>query len=410
MAATLRNGSRGADVRQLQSRLNNAGYNLSVDGRFGKNTLAAVRDYQQKNGLSVDGVVGTNTWAKLNGGGNTTQGSAGNPSAQQTMSSSTQQTVRSMSGVSPGTNSNLQKLQGGYAPSESVNSAYQKLQDVLNKKPDSYTSPYDSQIQDIYDKIMNRKDFSYDLNADPTYQQYRQQYVNLGKQAMQDTMGNAAALTGGYGNSYASTAGNQAYQQYLTHLNDIVPDLEANAYARYLQEGQDMRNQYDLAADRENTAYGRYMDALNDYYNQYALANDAYNTERNFDYGKYADQLAYWQQLAASENADYWNQKDYDFQQAQWEYQKAQAAKSGSGGSRRGGSSRKSSSSKNNSYSQPTKEASRDERLQALAYYTMEPDDAKLNAYMSTLAKKGVDTDAVWDYLQQFTSSNQKRK
>ncbi len=59
---------RGADnnfVFLLQFILNQYGANLTVDGIFGANTEAAVRQFQTQNGLSVDGVVGPNTWGTL---------------------------------------------------------------------------------------------------------------------------------------------------------------------------------------------------------------------------------------------------------------------------------------------------------------------------------------------------------
>lgn len=63
---TLRINSRGAQVSKLQAELKAAGFSPgSIDGVFGKNTLAAVRKYQAKYGLSVDGVVGPRTWSKL---------------------------------------------------------------------------------------------------------------------------------------------------------------------------------------------------------------------------------------------------------------------------------------------------------------------------------------------------------
>lgn len=62
----LRQGSRNNFVYLLQFILNNSfGYNLSVDGIFGNNTLSAVRDFQSNNGLTVDGLVGNNTWTYL---------------------------------------------------------------------------------------------------------------------------------------------------------------------------------------------------------------------------------------------------------------------------------------------------------------------------------------------------------
>jgi len=61
----LKKGSRGARVRKLQQDLKDAGYDVEVDGIFGKGTDKAVREFQKANGLTVDGVVGTNTRKKI---------------------------------------------------------------------------------------------------------------------------------------------------------------------------------------------------------------------------------------------------------------------------------------------------------------------------------------------------------
>lgn len=63
---TLRSGSRGTQVKVLQWLLNDQGFDCgNADGIFGKRTLSAVKAFQQKHGLSVDGVAGKNTWARL---------------------------------------------------------------------------------------------------------------------------------------------------------------------------------------------------------------------------------------------------------------------------------------------------------------------------------------------------------
>lgn len=66
---TLRINSQGTQVKVLQWLLNHTTDYTSgfVDGYFGTKTLAAVRQFQQANGLTVDGVVGKNTWTKLLG-------------------------------------------------------------------------------------------------------------------------------------------------------------------------------------------------------------------------------------------------------------------------------------------------------------------------------------------------------
>ena len=94
--------------------------------------------------------------------------------------------------------------------------------DYLNKlkelqKP-TYTSQYGGVISGLMDKIVNRQPFTYDFNADPIYHQFKDQFVKGGKEAAMNAVANASALTGGYGNSYAVTAGAQANQQaYLAN-------------------------------------------------------------------------------------------------------------------------------------------------------------------------------------------------
>jgi len=56
----LKLGSKGEDVKKLQEKLG-----LKPDGSFGPNTEKSVKDWQKKNGLTSDGVVGDATWVKL---------------------------------------------------------------------------------------------------------------------------------------------------------------------------------------------------------------------------------------------------------------------------------------------------------------------------------------------------------
>ena len=68
--STLRKGSEGDQVKAVQRMLYALGYDLGsakVDGDFGSKTDAAVRAYQKNKGLTVDGIVGQQTWSKLLG-------------------------------------------------------------------------------------------------------------------------------------------------------------------------------------------------------------------------------------------------------------------------------------------------------------------------------------------------------
>lgn len=302
-------GSKGDDVKELQTLLNSKGYSLDVDGSFGSKTQAAVRDYQSKNKLQVDGIVGKNTWASLAPTTSSASGSATSTTTNKTSTTTTQSAAKP-SGFT----------YDPYKESETVAAAKQALQAQLNGKPDDYQSTYQQQITDVLNKIMNREPFEYDLNGDALYQQYKDQYTAQGKMAMMDTMGQAAALTGGYGNSYAQNAGQQAYHGYLQQLNNKVPELYQLALDQYNRAGDELLNQYSLYSDRENLDYGRYRDDLGDYYANLDRLNNQYLDERNFDYGQYTDarNLAY--QLSRDQIADAQWQTEFDENLRRWNY------------------------------------------------------------------------------------------
>lgn len=58
-------GCEPASVQTLQNLLDDVGYNLVTDGKFGSKTESAVIDFQKKNGLETDGIVGSLTWQSL---------------------------------------------------------------------------------------------------------------------------------------------------------------------------------------------------------------------------------------------------------------------------------------------------------------------------------------------------------
>lgn len=237
-----------------------------------------------------------------------------------------------------------------YTPSATVNQKKQAWEAAENavKNYGSYQSKYQSKLDELYDQIVNKKDFKYDLNADALYNQYKDQYSVLGKTAMMDTMGQAAALTGGYGNSYASTAGNQAYQAYLQQLNEQVPQLYQLALDKYNADRQDLYNQAGLTQDLENAAYGKWVDEYGRLVDERNYAQGVYGDERDFDYGSFTDERDYqtaldqWQQ-----EMEYQKQRDA-IADKQWQeemnFQKQQAAKAA-----RAASTSKSSGSKSSS-------------------------------------------------------------
>lgn len=182
----------------------------------------------------------------------------------------------------------------GYSGGDDGDSYNRILTDNVNVgtsvKP-SYLSPYQSQLDALYQQISNRPAFSYDYTQDPLYQQYEESYMRNGKRAAADTLAQVSARTGGLASSYAGTASQQAYGNYMSALADKIPELRQAAYNMYVDEGNQLMDRYNLLRGMENDAYGQYQDALGQW-----------NTDRTYNYGvgrdaiadeRYADETAY---------------------------------------------------------------------------------------------------------------------
>lgn len=181
-----------------------------------------------------------------------------------------------------------QESQTAYV-SPTVTKAKTYLQSAMEQKPQGYQSPYAEQIASLYRQIMNRPRFAYDAGRDPLYRQYQAQYLRNGRQAMEDTLGLSAALTGGYGNSWGTTAGYQAYQNYLEALNDKLPELEQQARERYDAEENALRGNADLLLNLDNREYGWYRDGVNDWQFDAKLALE--QAKFDLEMRKYQDAL-----------------------------------------------------------------------------------------------------------------------
>lgn len=193
-----------------------------------------------------------------------------------------------------------------YQDSEDTKKKYQAYDAYQATKPGEYVFNRQQDLDSARDAWQNREAFQYNAADDGMYQQMVDRYIQQGKMAMQDTMGQAAAMTGGYGNTWAQNAGQQAYQGYLNGINDMVPQYYQMALDRYQLEGENLYNQYAALSAEEQQAYGRYVDNLNLWQQQSdALKADA-DSGRMFD----------WEQYAAGVANDQW-QASMEFEQEQ---------------------------------------------------------------------------------------------
>lgn len=178
-----------------------------------------------------------------------------------------------------------------------------------SSKPGPYKSALRGQISSARNNLMN---WSYDPTQDANYQALAQIYAARGEQAAQDTIGDAAALNGGYGTSYAVSAAQQARNQYNQELASLVPDLEQNAYAK-------AQNNYQMLVDRDNELYQRYRDKMSDYQWGREFNLNKLQFRKNYALDKAGQKLA----------------------EDQFAWQKAQEKKNSSGGGGGGGGRRR---------------------------------------------------------------------
>lgn len=172
----------------------------------------------------------------------------------------------------------------------------------------TYESNYNAQIDALLNQILTREDFSYDMEADPLFQQYRSQYEREGNRAMNDTLAAAAANAGGM-NSYAMTAAQQANNYYNAQLADRMPELYQIAYGMYLDDKASDVEDLGLLKQMDNTQYNRYRDTMADWendrdfaYNYYRDQMGDYQWGKNFDYNASRDKVE-----------DAWRDKNFDY-------------------------------------------------------------------------------------------------
>ena len=142
-----------------------------------------------------------------------------------------------------------------------------------------YNNRYDDTIQDLIQGILNREDFNYDPATDPLYQNYRKQYTREGQRATADTLGQAAAASGGIPSSYATTAAAQAGNYYAAQMTDKIPELYQLAYNQYLNDYNMQLSDLGVVQGAEQSDYDKYLNELNQY-----------NTDRAFDYNAWLDE------------------------------------------------------------------------------------------------------------------------
>lgn len=276
---SLKSGDYSADTLEWQKFLKENGYLTGdLDGYYGDTTTEATKAYQKAQGLDTDGIVTSDLMDKA--------------------------------GFK---NYNVSDAVSWFDSDE-----YKKALDNLNTskgKIENFTGE-GSAWADIKKQLANYGDFKYDINTDALYQQFAERYAQMGDRAARDVMGQASALTGGYGNSYAQIAGQQTYQQYLEGINDKQDEFYQAALDRYNAGRQNLvndlgilgseyemlLNDYDLAVDDYNQAANTYQALLeNAEAERLAAAESAQATNTQIEEAKAAAKKAHEEDVKESE-------------------------------------------------------------------------------------------------------------
>lgn len=172
-----------------------------------------------------------------------------------------------------------------FTPSDEVKALKQQVNDAIAAVKNQ-NFQYAQQLESSLQRILNPEKFEYDFATDPRYIAMKDEYIRNGRLAMLDTGAAAAAANGGRETSYGRAAAQQAYQNHVAGLNDIIPELEQSAYARYRDSLSDESDRYQILAgerDRErdnavedlNLALQLYNNASDEELNLYGLKRDA---------------------------------------------------------------------------------------------------------------------------------------
>lgn len=251
--------------------------------------------------------------------------------------------------------------------------------------------------QDINKKLASGN--YYDPETDRTYQQYKRSYIDNGQRAMDDTLGMVSARTGGLASSYAMTAANQTYNNYMKQLADKIPELENAARQRLTED----YSRYLGLSDKERSALQGLVDSYR------GLRSDEYNQQYLPGYNKTKDSYSSYSTLENMAMQD---------EQLEWEKEKwaqemalrqAEAQAAAAAAAARAASSRRSSSDDDEEEEFRRTTANVDSRQYGLAYSELQAGEAE--GWFTRGSIRGYDSngDPIYNYTPVYKQAYDKK-
>ena len=206
-----------------------------------------------------------------------------------------------------------------YSESDRLTDARDELTEIegywKEKYPDGYQSKYGDKISELIGKLEETEKFNYDVESDPLWNSIKDQYQRNALLGMQNAIGDAAALTGGYGSSNAVIAGQQAYQQSISEMTDIIPKLHDTALGAWQANRGALTDNLYAVMNAEDMEYSKWQDEYNMWANDrdYMAQKVANMSDEEFDH--YLAELSSWQ----TDRAYYAGQKQTTIANQQWQ-------------------------------------------------------------------------------------------
>lgn len=165
------------------------------------------------------------------------------------------------------------------------------------ERPTSYESTYKDDIQGLLTDLLGM-DFSYDPENDLAYRLIRDENRRSARLAMEDTVGKAAAMTGGYYNTYAQSAARQAYLGELSKTAELIPELYEAAYGRFSDDRDSLSDSIKLLSDLDGEEFSKYTALMKQYLSEGEMLFDNYHWESEEKFDRFLDYAALLQKAA----------------------------------------------------------------------------------------------------------------
>lgn len=165
-----------------------------------------------------------------------------------------------------------------------------------------YKSVYADDISVLANRYNNNK-FNWNPEGSSEFQTQKDYYRREGEKAQENAQGAYSANTGGYSNSFAQSAGQRAYGQYMDALAEKIPALRSTALKNWNEQQDQTLNQISMLKGFDDSAYQRFRDKVSDNYDFMTYYENKYSTSKGLDMSAFQQELANWQaRLSAAQS------------------------------------------------------------------------------------------------------------